>query len=65
MIYPHAAGDRDQAIARALGTFVRDARDTKKESAEGPERAEQGACVCRLAARAADLGGLLPPTDRG
>jgi hypothetical protein len=46
MIYQHATRDRDQAIAKARGTFVRDARgtnDTKEESTEAPERGEQGA----------------------
>jgi len=42
MIYQHATRDRDQAIAKALGTFVRDARGTKEDSTEGPERGEQG-----------------------
>ena len=30
MIYQHATRDRDQAIAKALGTFVRDRRNTAK-----------------------------------
>jgi hypothetical protein len=42
MIYQHATRDRDQAIAKALGTFVPDARGTKEDSTEGPERGEQG-----------------------
>ncbi len=43
MIYQHATRDRDQAIAKALGTFVRDARGTKEGTPEAPERGEQGA----------------------
>jgi integrase len=43
MIYQHATRDRDQAIAKALGTFVKEARGTKEESTEEPERGEQGA----------------------
>ncbi len=42
MIYQHATRDRDQAIAKALGTFVREARATKEEPPEAPERDEQG-----------------------
>jgi hypothetical protein len=30
MIYQHATRDQDHAIAEALGTFVRDARGSKK-----------------------------------
>ncbi len=43
MIYQHATRDRDQVIAKALGTFVRDARGPMKEPAENAERGEQGA----------------------
>jgi len=43
MIYQHATRDRDQAIAKALGTFVKEARATKEEPPEAPERDEQGA----------------------
>ena len=35
MIYLHATRDRDQAIVKALGTFVRDARDVTGEIAIG------------------------------
>lgn len=31
MIYQHATRDRDQAIAKALGTFVRDVRNAAAE----------------------------------
>jgi hypothetical protein len=41
MIYQHA--DRDQAIAKALGTFVREVHDATEKAAEEPERGEQGA----------------------
>ena len=40
MIYQHPIRDRDQAIAKALGTFVRDARGTQEEPTEAPERGE-------------------------
>jgi hypothetical protein len=43
MIYQHATRDRDQAIAKALGTFVRDARAAMEEPAENAERGKQGA----------------------
>ena len=43
MIYQHANRDRDQAIAKALGTFVRDVRGTAKEPMPKAERGEQGA----------------------
>ena len=43
MIYQHATRDRDQAIAKALGTFVRDARGGKEDAPQAPERGEQGA----------------------
>jgi hypothetical protein len=40
MIYQHAT--RDQAIGKALGTFAKEARGTKEEPPEAPERGEQG-----------------------
>jgi hypothetical protein len=43
MIYHHATRDRDQAIAKVLGTFVREARDVMEKMAGDPERGEQGA----------------------
>jgi hypothetical protein len=43
MIYQHATRDRDQAIAKALGAFVKGTRGTKEEPTEAPERDEQGA----------------------
>lgn len=43
MIYQHATRDRDQAIAKALGTFVREVRDTSGEPTEDRERGGQGA----------------------
>ncbi len=43
MIYQHATRDRDQAIAKALGTFVRDARHTEETATQAPERGAQGA----------------------
>jgi hypothetical protein len=43
MIYQHATRDRDQAIARALGTFVRDVRGLTTEPPGKAERGEQGA----------------------
>jgi hypothetical protein len=43
MIYQHATRDRDQAIARALGTFVRDVRGPATELSDKAERGEQGA----------------------
>jgi hypothetical protein len=33
----HAARDRDQAIAKALGTFVRDVQNTAETPADDPE----------------------------
>jgi integrase len=42
MIYQHATRDRDQAIAKALGAFVREVRDASEEPT-GRERGEQGA----------------------
>jgi hypothetical protein len=32
MIYQHATRDREQAIARALGTFVRDVRNAAADN---------------------------------
>jgi integrase len=43
MLYQHATRDRDQAIAKALGAFVREVRDASGEPAAGRERGEQGA----------------------
>jgi hypothetical protein len=43
MIYQHATRDSDQAIAKALGTFVREAHDATDKAAEEPERGAQGA----------------------
>ncbi len=43
MIYQHATRDRDQAIVRALGTFVRDVRGPTTEPPGKAERGEQGA----------------------
>jgi hypothetical protein len=43
MIYQHATRDRDQAIAKALGTFVREARKPAEKTADDPERKEEGA----------------------
>jgi integrase len=44
MIYQHATRDRDQAIAKALGTFVREARGAQKqEPPAGIECEEEGA----------------------
>lgn len=43
MIYQHATRDRDQAIAKALGAFVREVRGAFGELAEGRERGGQGA----------------------
>jgi integrase len=43
MIYQHATRDRDQAIAKALGTFVREARKPAEKTAHEPERDEEGA----------------------
>jgi hypothetical protein len=38
MIYQHATRDRDQAIAKALGTFVRDVQSAAGNRAHGPEQ---------------------------
>ena len=43
MIYQHATRDRDQAIAKALGAFVRDVRGPATEPPDKAERREQGA----------------------
>ncbi len=43
MIYQHATRDRDQAIAKALGTFVREVRGPTTEPPDKAERGEQGA----------------------
>jgi integrase len=44
MIYQHATRDRDQAIAKTLGSFVQKARQKPTEKTpDGPERDEQGA----------------------
>jgi integrase len=43
MIYQHATRDRDKAIAKALGTFVREARTPTQDTADKQERDEQGA----------------------
>ena len=43
MIYQHATRDRDQAIAKALGTFVREVRGSVAEPPGKAERGEQGA----------------------
>jgi hypothetical protein len=44
MIYQHATRDRDQAIAKALGALVRDARDGRTAPAgqPAPRREQQG-----------------------
>jgi hypothetical protein len=43
MLYQHATRDRDKAIAKALGTFVREARIPAQDSADKQERDENGA----------------------
>ena len=43
MIYQHATRDRDQAIAKALGTFVRDVQKATETPADDWERGETGA----------------------
>jgi hypothetical protein len=40
LIYQHATRDRDQAIAQALGTFVRDLQNAAQKQADEPEDAE-------------------------
>jgi hypothetical protein len=55
MIYQHATRDRDQAIAKALGTFVRDVQNATEKLADNPERGRRelepdtpyGTCVAR------------------
>jgi len=43
MIYQRATRDRDQVIAKALGTFVREVRVAAEKAGDDPERGEQGA----------------------
>jgi hypothetical protein len=43
MIYQHATRDRDQAIAKALGTFVRDVQNAAEKQADEPENAKKEA----------------------
>lgn len=43
MIYQHATRDRDQAIAKALGTFVRDARNATEKQPDTGEHEEKEA----------------------
>jgi hypothetical protein len=43
MSYEHATRDRDRAIAKALGTLVREVNDATEKAAGAPERARQGA----------------------
>jgi hypothetical protein len=43
MIYQHATRDRDQAIAKALGTFVRDMQTAADKPADNRQRGEKGA----------------------
>ena len=43
MIYQHATRDRDQAIAKALGAYVREVRGRAKEPGDNAERGEEGA----------------------
>jgi hypothetical protein len=43
MIYQHATRDRDQAITKALGTFVRDVRDAAQKQPDTGEREEKEA----------------------
>ena len=43
MIYRHATRDRDQAIAKALGTFVRDVRNAADKQPDTGEREEKEA----------------------
>ena len=43
MIYQHASRDRDQAIAKALGAFVREARKPAENAADAAERDADGA----------------------
>jgi hypothetical protein len=43
LIYQYPTRDRDQGIAKALGTFVRKVRSAADQPSAGPERGEQGA----------------------
>lgn len=43
MIYQHATSDRDKAIAKALGTFFRQAQNATDTPEEAPKRGEQDA----------------------
>jgi integrase len=43
MIYQHATRDRDQAIAKALGTFVRDVQTAAEKPADEPESTKKEA----------------------
>jgi hypothetical protein len=43
MIYQHATSDRDKAIAKALGTFFREAQNATGTPEEAPQRGEQDA----------------------
>ena len=43
MIYQHATRDRDQAIAKALGTLIREVRKVTDKTEEEPERGAHGA----------------------
>jgi integrase len=43
MIYQHATRDRDQAIAKALGAFVRDVQNAAEKPTDNPKRSEKGA----------------------
>jgi integrase len=43
LIYQHATRDRDQAIAKALGAYVREVRGPAERPGDEPERGEQGA----------------------
>jgi hypothetical protein len=43
LIYQHATRDRDQAIAQALGTFVRDVRNAAEKQPDTGEREEKQA----------------------
>jgi hypothetical protein len=43
MIYQHATRDHDQAIAKALGTFVPDVQHAADKQADEPENAKKEA----------------------
>jgi hypothetical protein len=43
MIYQRATRDRDQAIAKALGTFVREVQNAAAKPADDPQQAENDA----------------------